>query len=90
MRPYPSYERDSTCISSTHIHIFLQLRNLTSIRNALNLNRHALRQLLDRHAAPRRLVRKVLLEHAVHLGKVRHVIEEDVDLDLFCQPHIDR
>jgi hypothetical protein len=28
-------------------------------------------------------VRKVLLEHAVHLGEVRHVVKEDVDLDDF-------
>jgi hypothetical protein len=26
-------------------------------------------------------VRKVLLKHAVHLGKVRHVVEEDIDFD---------
>jgi hypothetical protein len=53
---------------------------LTSIRNALNLHRHALGQLLDGDTAPRRLVRKVLLKDAVHLGEVCHVVEEDVDL----------
>lgn len=54
---------------------------LTSIRNALNLDRHALGQLLDRHTRPRRLVGKVFLEDAVHFGEVRHVVEEDVDLN---------
>jgi hypothetical protein len=39
------------------------------------------RQLLDRNTAARRLVGEVLLVHAVHLGKVCHVVEEDVDLD---------
>lgn len=53
---------------------------LTSVRNALNLDRHALGQLFDRDTAPRRLVREVLLKNAVHLGEVCHVVEEDVDL----------
>jgi hypothetical protein len=60
---------------------------LTSIRNALNLHRHALGQLLDGNTAPCRLVRKVLFEDAVHLGEVGHVVEEDVDLSalVICQ-----
>jgi hypothetical protein len=58
-----------------------KLRTHTSIRDALNLDRHTLRQLLDRDTAPRRLMRKVLLVNAVHLSEVRHVVEEDVDLD---------
>jgi len=57
-----------------------QLRLRTGIGNALNLHRHALWQLLDGDTAPRGLVRKVLFEDAVHLGKVGHVVEEDVDL----------
>ena len=59
-----------------------KLRAHTSIRNALNLDRHALGQLLNGNTATRRLVGEVLLVHAVHLGEVGHVIEEDVDLDL--------
>jgi hypothetical protein len=57
-----------------------KLRAHTSIRNALNLDGHTLGQLLNRNTAARRLVREVLLVHAVHLGKVCHVVEEDVDL----------
>jgi hypothetical protein len=60
-----------------------QSRRPTVVRNALNLHRHALGQLLDGNAAARRLVRKVLLEHAVHLGKMSHVVEEDIDLGLY-------
>ena len=58
-----------------------KLRAHTSIRNALNLDRHTLGQLLDGNTAARRLVGEVLLVHAVHLGEVCHVVEEDVDLD---------
>jgi hypothetical protein len=57
-----------------------KLRAHTSIRNALNLDGHTLGQLFNRNTAARRLVREVLLVHAVHLGKVCHVVEEDVDL----------
>lgn len=52
----------------------------TNISDRLNLHGHTLGQLLDRDTATRRLVRKVFLEDAVHLGEVRHVVEEDVDL----------
>ena len=45
--------------------------------NALNLDRHVLRQLLDSHTATRRLVGKVLFVHTVHLRKVGHVGDED-------------
>jgi hypothetical protein len=58
----------------------LQLRRPTIVRNALNLHRHTLGQLLDGDAAAGRLVRKVLLEDAVHLGEVGHVVEENIDL----------
>lgn len=58
-----------------------QLRTHTCPRNALNLHRHTFRQLLNRDTAPRRLVRKVLLKDAVHLGKVGHVVEKHVDFD---------
>tara|TARA_R110002003_G_scaffold1868_2_gene23596 strand:+ start:348 stop:902 length:555 start_codon:yes stop_codon:yes gene_type:complete len=61
-------------------HSASQLRTHTCPRNALNLDRHALGQLLDRDAAACRLVRKVLFEDAVHLGEVGHVVEEDIDL----------
>jgi hypothetical protein len=57
-----------------------KFRLRTNISNRLNLDGHALGQLLDRDAATRRLVGKVLLEHAVHLGKVGHVVQEDVNL----------
>ena len=53
----------------------------TVIRNALNLHGYPLGQLLDRDTAPRGLVRKVLLEHAVHLGEVRHVVQKHVYFD---------
>jgi len=59
-----------------------KLRAHTSIRNALNLDRHTLGQLLNGNTAARRLVGEVLLVHAVHLGEVGHVVEEDVDLGL--------
>lgn len=45
-------------------------------RNALNLHWNALGQLLDRNAAPRRLMRKELLICTIHLGEVCHVVEE--------------
>lgn len=61
---------------------------LTIISNALNLHRHPLRQLLDGNTAPRGLVGKVLLEHAVHLGEVRHVVQEHVHLDDFLNGRV--
>ena len=64
-----------------------KLRAHTSIRNALNLNRHTLGQLLNRNTAARRLVGEVLLVHAVHLGEVGHVVEEDVDLESLSASH---
>jgi len=64
-----------------------KLRAHTSIRNALNLHRHTLGQLLNRNTAARRLVGEVLLVHAVHLGEVGHVVEEDVDLSSQSAPY---
>jgi hypothetical protein len=58
-----------------------QLRRPTVVRNALNLHRDTLGQLLDGDAAAGRLVRKVLLEDAVHLGEVGHVVEENINLE---------
>lgn len=63
------------------LHANSQLRARTIVSDALDLDRHTLGQLLNSHAAAGRLVRKVLLEDAVHLRKVRHIVEEDVDLD---------
>jgi hypothetical protein len=51
-----------------------------SKRNSLNLNRHALRQLLDRNARARRLMSEVLFVNRVHLRKVVHGGNKDVDL----------
>jgi hypothetical protein len=53
----------------------------TVVSNALNLHRHALRQLLDSNAAASGLMCEVLLKDAVHLSEVCHVVEEDIDLD---------
>jgi hypothetical protein len=52
----------------------------TSKSNGLDLNRHALGQLLDGNAGAGRLVGEVLLVHGVHLGEVIHGGDEDVDL----------
>jgi hypothetical protein len=59
-----------------------QSRNLapTSKGNGLDLDRHALGQLLDSHAGAGRLVSEVLLVDRVHLGEVVHGGDEDVDL----------
>ena len=56
--------------------------NLTpaSEGDSLNLDRHALGQLLDRHTGASRLVSEVLLIDRVHLGEVVHGGDEDVDL----------
>lgn len=51
--------------------------------DALNLDRHALGQLVHGHTAPGRLVREELLIRGVHLGEVIHGCEEDVDFDDF-------
>lgn len=49
--------------------------------NALELNRYALGQLLDRHTGSGRLVlAKILFVDRVHFGKVLHAGEEDGDL----------
>ena len=53
----------------------------TSEGDSLNLNRHALGQLLDRHAGARRLVSEVLLVDRVHLGEVVHSSNEHIDLE---------
>jgi hypothetical protein len=52
----------------------------TSKSNGLDLNRHALGQLLDGNAGAGRLVGEVLLIDRVHLSKVVHGGDEDVDL----------
>lgn len=49
-------------------------------RNTLNLHRHPLRQLMHRHTAPRRLMRKMLPVFAVHLREIIHRGEEYLDL----------
>lgn len=49
--------------------------------NALNLNRHALWQLLNGNTAPGWLVGEELLVRAVHLSEVVHGRDEHVDLD---------
>jgi hypothetical protein len=67
--------------------VFLQhqpfLRNIVKScqSNTLNLNRHTLRQLINRHTAPRRLMRKELLINAIHLHETIHSRQEHVDLD---------
>lgn len=48
--------------------------------NSLNLDWHALGELLDGNAGASWLVSEVLLVDAVHLGEVTHGSEEDVDL----------
>ena len=58
-----------------------QVAALACERNALNFHWHTQGQRLDRNTAPRRLMRKVLAIRLVHLLEVRHVIQEDVDLD---------
>jgi hypothetical protein len=79
--PYPplnlNLQKESTLIPK-----YSQFRTLllTSIRNALNLHRHALGQLLDRYTGPCRLVGKVLFKDAIHFGEMCHIVEEDVDL----------
>lgn len=52
-------------------------------RNTLNLHRHPLRQLADRHAAPRRLVFKMSLILLIHLREMGHVRQKHIDLDDF-------
>lgn len=49
--------------------------------NALNLNRHALRQLINRHTAPRRLMLKELLINTIHLREIIHRRQKDIDFD---------
>ena len=58
-------------------------RNVSPLNqgNTLDLNRHALWQLLNRNTAPGWLVREELLVGAVHLSKVVHGGDEHVDLD---------
>lgn len=53
--------------------------------DALNFDGHALGQLIDGDAAPSGLVGKVTLIHAIHLDKVIHRGEKDVDLDDLCK-----
>lgn len=72
-----------TCNSSTPLHHrSSEPRALrTVVSNTLDLDLHVLGQGLDSNAAACGLVCEVLLEDAVHLSKVCHVVEEDVDLD---------
>lgn len=49
--------------------------------NTLNLHGHALGQLIDRNAAPRRLMRKELLIDLIHLDEVIHRRQKHIDLD---------
>ncbi len=46
--------------------------------NAFDLNGNTLRQLLGRDTRTSRLVGEELLILRIHLGEVRHVIEEDL------------
>jgi len=48
--------------------------------NSFNLDRNTLGKLLDGNTTASRLVREVLLVHAVHLGKVLHVGKENSGL----------
>ena len=50
--------------------------------DGLDLDGHALRQLLDGNARASRLVSKVLLVDRVHLGEVVHGGDEYVDLKI--------
>lgn len=50
--------------------------------NAFNLNRNTLGQLLGRDTRTSRLVGEKLLILRIHLGEVRHVIEEDLQSTL--------
>jgi hypothetical protein len=49
--------------------------------NALNLNRYALRQLINCYTAPRWLMLKKSLINPVHLGKIIHGSQENIYLD---------
>ena len=62
-------------VSQSHDHL-----TPTSKGNGLDLDRHALGQLLDGNAGASRLVSEVLLVDRVHLGEVVHGGDEDVDL----------
>jgi len=53
-----------------------------SKRNGLDLDRHALGQLLDGNAGASGLVGEVLFVDGVHLGEVVHGGDEDVDLEV--------
>lgn len=54
--------------------------------HTLHLHLHPLRQLLNRHTAPRRLrIPKVQLVLPIHFGKVFHIRQEDRHLDHLAQ-----
>jgi hypothetical protein len=61
-------------INLTHAHSSLRQRH------ALDLDRHALGQLIHGDTAPGRLVREELLIHGVHLGEIIHRRQEHVHL----------
>jgi hypothetical protein len=85
--PMPSYPRPDR--SPIHHKSAQFLRSPTSARkrpylrqcNTLNLHRHALGQLLNRHTTPRRPMRKVLLIRLVHLLEIRHIRQKHGALD---------
>lgn len=64
-----------------HQHLLLLSSATSSKGNALNLNRHALRQLINRNTAPRRLMREKLLIDPIHLHKIIHACQKHIDLD---------
>jgi hypothetical protein len=51
--------------------------------DTLNLNGHALWQLMNCHTAPCRLMSKMLQIDLIHLGKILHIYQEHIDLDHF-------
>lgn len=86
--PVQSQPQTTTCISVDYL-LFLFMhtyacghiaQNLCK-SNAFNLNGNTLGQLLGRDTRTSRLVGEKLLILRIHLGEVRHVIEEDIDTD---------
>jgi hypothetical protein len=71
----------STSYSGIHSrkHILTTKQQLRE-SNSLNLDRNTLGKLLDSNATTSRLVRKVLLIHAIHLCKILHVGKENSSL----------
>lgn len=87
---FASYRFTSATLAKMLLKLFssrtihgLRARSLltpASKSNGLDLNGHALGELLDRNAGASGLVREVLLVDGVHLGEVVHGGDEDVDL----------